>query len=125
MNATQQYRIGERIELDPDHVLEVLDGVVALMMLHEDGAEVLLGLYGAGQILAGHPEKSGCVELSAQTPATVQVEPWTEAVQRAGFAGRLRDRLRSMEAWAAMQARPHIEQRLFGILSLLAEPFGR
>ncbi len=126
MSATQRwYRIGERIFLDPDHVLEVVDGVVALTMLHEDGAEVLLGLYGAGQILAGHPAESGCVELSAQTATTVRVEPWGEAVQGAGFADRLRNRLRAMEAWAAMQARPHIEQRLFGILSLLAEPFGR
>ncbi len=119
------YRMGERIVLDPDNVLEVVDGVVALTMLHADGAEVLLGLYGTGQILAGHPEASGCVELSAQTAATVRVEPWAEAVQRAGFADRLRNRLRSMEAWAAMQARPHIEQRLFGILSLLGDQFGR
>jgi CRP-like cAMP-binding protein len=126
MSETQRYyRLGERIVLEPENVLEVIDGVVALTVLHEDGAEVLLGLCGAGQILAGHPEKSGCVELSAQTATTVQVEPWNEAVQRVGFADRLRNRLRSMEAWAAMQARPHIEQRLFGILSLLAEQFGR
>jgi CRP-like cAMP-binding protein len=126
MSAIQRwYRTGERIVLDPENVIEVVDGVVALTMLHEDGAEVLLGLYGAGQILAGHPEAYGCVELSAQTAATVQVEPWTEAVQREGFADRLRHRLRAMEAWAAMQARPHIEQRLFGILSLLGDQFGR
>lgn len=126
MSAIQRwYRMGERIVLDPENMLEVLDGVVACTVLHEDGAEVLLGLYGAGQILAGHPAESGCVELSAQTPATVRVEPWAEAVQRAGFADRLRHRLRAMEAWAAMQARPHIEQRLFGILSLLGEQFGR
>jgi CRP-like cAMP-binding protein len=126
MSAIQRwYRTGERIVLDPENVIEVVDGVVALTMLHEDGAEVLLGLYGAGQILAGHPETSGCVELSAQTAATVQAEPWAEAVQRAGFADRLRHRLRAMEAWAAMQARPHIEQRLLGILSLLGDQFGR
>ena len=29
-----------------------------------------------------------------------------------------------MEAWAAMQARPHFDQRVLGILSLLAEQFG-
>jgi CRP-like cAMP-binding protein len=123
--AERWYRMGERIGLDPENVLEVVDGVVALTMLHEDGAEVLLGLYGAGQLLAGHPEASGCLELSAQTAATVRVEPWAEAVQRTGFADRLRERLRAMEAWAAMQARPHIEQRLLGILTLLAGPFGR
>ena len=57
MDATQGfYRTGERTLLDPESALEVLEGVVALTVIHEDGAEVLLGLYGPGQVLAGHPE---------------------------------------------------------------------
>ncbi|HEY0510431.1 MAG TPA: Crp/Fnr family transcriptional regulator [Thermoanaerobaculia bacterium] len=126
MSATQRsYQTGERIFLDPDSALEVMEGVVALTMIHEDGAEVLLGLYGPGQVLAGHPEDACCIQLSAQTGTAVRVQPWAEAAGQPGFADRLRERLRSMEAWAAMQARPQIEQRLLGILSLLAEQFGR
>ncbi len=126
MGATDRsYQTGERILLDPDSVLEVLEGVVALAMIHEDGTEVLLGLYGPGQVLAGHPEDACGIQLSAQTGTAVRIQPWAEAARQPGFADRLRDRLRSMEAWAAMQARPQIEQRLLGILSLLAEQFGR
>ncbi|HEX2224098.1 MAG TPA: Crp/Fnr family transcriptional regulator [Thermoanaerobaculia bacterium] len=121
----RRYRSGERILLDPEHALETQEGVIALTVLHEDGTEVLLGLYGPGQVLAGHPEDHCCIQLCAHTDAVIRVLPWTEAVARPGFADRLRDRLRLMEAWAAMQARPQIEQRLFGILSILAEQFGR
>jgi CRP-like cAMP-binding protein len=125
IQAQRNYRAGERILLDPDGVLEVLEGVVALTVIHEDGAEVLLGLYGPGQVLAGHPEDACCIQLCAHADSRVWMMPWTEAARQPGFAGRLRDRLRTMEAWAAMQARPHLEQRLLGILSLLAEQFGR
>ena len=122
---SRQYRGGERIALDPENVLEIQEGIVALTVLHEDGAEVLLGLYGPGQVLTGHPEDRCCIQLQAHTDTSVRIRRWTEAVQNETFAERLRDRLRHMEAWAAMQARPQIEQRLLGILALLAEQFGR
>jgi len=125
IQAQRNYRAGERILLDPDGVLEILEGVVALTVIHEDGAEVLLGLYGPGQVLAGHPEDACAIQLCAHSNTRVWIQPWTEADRQPGFAERLRDRLRTMEAWAAMQARPHLEQRLLGILSLLAEQFGR
>jgi CRP-like cAMP-binding protein len=123
--AQRFYRTGEGILLDPENVIEVLEGVVALGMIHEDGAEVLLGLYGPGQLLAGHARDCCCLHLSAQTGVSVRSQSWAEAAQQPGFVDRLRQRLRSMEDWAAMQARPQIEQRLLGILSLLAEQFGR
>lgn len=121
----RRYRSGERIEIDPESTLEVQEGVLALTVIHEDGAEVLLGLYGPGHVLAGHPEDGCCLQLYTHTDARVHVQPWAEAVRRPGFSERLRDRLRYMEAWAAMQARPQIEQRLMGILALLGEQFGR
>lgn len=121
----RRYRAGERILLDPESALEVMEGVVALTVLHADGDEVLLGLYGKGQVLAGHPEDACCIQLQAHTDAAVRLQPWAEAARRPDFAERLRERLRLMEAWAAMQARPQTEQRLLGILSLLAEQFGR
>ncbi len=65
------------------------------------------------------------MQLYAHGETAVWVRPWSEAVLQPGFADRLRDRLRSLEDWAAMQARPSLERRLLGILSLLAEQFGR
>jgi hypothetical protein len=121
----RHYRTGERILLDAESTLEVLDGVVALTVIHDDGAEVLLGLHGPGQILTGHPEDTCCIQLCAHTAAKVQTLSWPETLGQPGTPERLRDRLRHLEAWAAMQARPQIEQRLLGILSLLAEQFGR
>jgi CRP-like cAMP-binding protein len=119
------FRTGDRILLDSDNTLQVLEGVVALTVIHEDGTEVLLGLCGPGQVVAGHADEACCIHLRAQTATVVRMQPWAEASHQPGFADRLRERLRSAEAWAAMQALPHIEQRLLGILSLLARQFGR
>lgn len=119
------YRAGRPILLAADGTLEVQEGVVALTVLHADGDEVLLGLYGPGQMLTGHPEDRCCIQLYAHTDVRVRVETWTEACRKPGFAERLRGRLRQMEAWAAMQARPQVEQRLLGLLTLLAEQFGK
>jgi DNA-binding transcriptional ArsR family regulator len=121
----RRYKAGERIRLGPESVLEVISGVVALTILHEDGAEVLLGLLGPGQVLAGHSRDVGYLQCHAHADTAVWVQPWSKAVLQPGFAERLRDRLRTLEAWAAMQARPSLERRLLGILSLLAEQFGR
>jgi CRP-like cAMP-binding protein len=120
----RHYRTGERILLDAESILEVEEGVVALTMIHDDGAEVLLGLYGPGQVLAGHPEDTCCIQLHAHAEARARIQPWPESAGLHTLPERLRDRLRYMEAWAAVQARPQIEQRLLGILSLLAEQFG-
>ncbi len=121
----QQYRAGERILLDAESMLEVQEGIVALTVVHDDGGEVLLGLFGPGQVLAGHDEDTCCIQLYAHAEARVRILPWPEGAGLPAFSDRLRYRLRHMEAWAAMQARSQIEQRLLGILSLLAEQFGR
>jgi CRP-like cAMP-binding protein len=120
-----RYKAGERILLGPESVLEVVSGAVALTVLHEDGAEVLLGLFGPRQVLVGHPKETSCLQIYALGEAAVWVQPWSKAVLQPGFTDRLRERLRSLEAWAAMQARPSLERRLLGILTLLAEQFGR
>ncbi len=124
-SAHRRYKAGEEIPLGPDSVLEVVSGVVALTVLHEDGAEVLLGLFGSGQMLAGHPREALCLQLHALAETTVWVQPWAKAVLQPGFTDRLRDQLWRLESWAAMQARPSLEQRLLGLLSLLAGQFGR
>jgi CRP-like cAMP-binding protein len=119
------HKAGERILLGPESALEVVSGAVVLTALHEDGAEVLLGLLGPGQVLVGHSKETSCLQLYAHGETAVWVQPWSKAVLQPGFADRLRERLRSLEAWAAMQARPSLERRLLGILTLLAEQFGR
>ena len=120
----RQYRRGQFILLEDDAVLEVRTGVVRLTVLHEDGTEVLLGFHGPGQLVVAHPNDSCCVQLIAHTATTVVVRRW-EALAAGTLARCLRERVLQLEAWAAMQARPYLDQRLLGVLSLLAEQFGR
>jgi CRP-like cAMP-binding protein len=119
-----RYMRGERILLDEGDVLTVERGVVATTVLHEDGSEVLIGLAGPGDVVIGHPHDACCLELHAHTDVGVVVQPWGHAAATPRFAERLRARLRRTEAWVAMQARPHLEDRVTGLLSLLAEAFG-
>lgn len=112
------------IVLPADAVLDVCEGIVAQTVIHADGSEVLLGLCGPGSLLVGHPEDDCCLQLLAHTDTTVRIRSWCEATQQPDFAARLRTRLRQMEAWSAMGARHYLDQRLLGIIELLAEQFG-
>ncbi len=120
----RQFKPGEPVFLEPESVLTVHEGILATMMVHGDGTEVLLGLTGAGQILVAHPDDECFIQVLAHTPVVVSIHPWEQAASQPGFAEKLRARLQRMEAWAAMQARPYLDQRVLGILSLLAEQFG-
>ncbi len=122
--AVREYRRADPLVLDHNAVVEVQAGVIALRALHYDGAEVLLGLCGPGQTLVYHPADSCNLQLAAHTDARVRLKPWAEAVAEPGFPARLRERLQQMEAWAAIQARPYLDQRVLGLLSLLADQFG-
>jgi CRP-like cAMP-binding protein len=115
---------GSPIFLDAGSVLTVLEGVLATVMIHNDGANVLLGLTGPGQILVGHPADECFIEILAHTNAVVSIQPWEKVSCMPGFIEKLRTRLRQMEGWSARQARPYLPQRMMGILSLLAEQFG-
>jgi hypothetical protein len=117
-------RRGVRIALRDDEVLTIDRGLVALGVLHDDGTDVLLGLSGANDVVIGHPDDRCCLQLVAHTDVDARIEPWNIAVRDPLFPNRVRARLRAMEAWAAAQARPHLSQRLLGILELLAERFG-
>lgn len=121
----RRYQKGDTIQLDEDAVLEVKEGIIAQTMVHQDGAEVLLGMFGPGMLVVPHPEDTCYIHLSAQTDASASLQSWTLAVQQEQFPQKIRARLQQMEAWAAMQARPHLDQRVLGILSLLAEQFGQ
>ena len=121
----RHYQKGDTIQLDEEAVLEVKDGIIAQTMVHEDGAEVLLGLFGPGMLVVPHPDDTCYIHLNAHTNASAFLQPWTSASLDKEFPQKLRARLQQMEAWAAMQARPHLDQRVLGILSLLAEQFGQ
>ncbi|KAB8145627.1 Crp/Fnr family transcriptional regulator [Chloroflexia bacterium SDU3-3] len=121
----RSYRRGEPIDLGDDEVAEVLDGVVAQCMLHSDGSEVLMGLAGPGQLLVGHPDDACCLQLYAHTNTMVFSRRWEDAASTPDFPELLRERIRSLEGWGAMQARQHLDQRILGVLSVLAEQFGR
>lgn len=117
-------RRGDPVFLENGSVLTVQEGVLATMMVHGDGASVLLGLTGPGQVIVAHPDDDCLIQVVAHTPAVISVENWEQAAARPDFPEKLRARLQRMEAWAAMQARPYLDQRILGILSLLAEQFG-
>jgi CRP-like cAMP-binding protein len=125
ISREHQYVRGQVVIPEEHSVLEVLSGVIAPTVIHEDGAEVLLGLCGPGQMLVGHPEDSCSIRLIAHSEATVRIRSWERAMEDIELPRQLRARLQQMEAWAAMQARPHLDQRIVGLLSLLAEQFGR
>ena len=122
--SERRYLRDELIALDRDAVLEVREGVVAQAVIYADGTEVLLGLCGPGQLLVGHPADGCCLNLVAHSDTRVIVRNWGEAAAQPGFAERLRARLRQMEAWSAAQARHYLDQRVLGILDLLAGQFG-
>lgn len=119
------YRQGNVILPEPDTVVEVSAGIIAIGVVHFDGAQVLLGLCGPGQMLVSHPHDTCSLQLVAHTDAAVTLHTWADVAARPDFPLQLRLRLQQLEAWAAMQGRPHLDQRLLGLLSLLAEQFGK
>jgi CRP-like cAMP-binding protein len=121
----RHYRKGEPISLAAGAVLWVEKGVVAMNSLHEDGTLSLLGLYGPGFPIVGHGDDHCAILLMAHSDLTVQIEVGSSAQMTPYFALQMQSRVAYMEAWAAMLARPHLEQRLLGLLTLLAEQFGQ
>lgn len=121
----RQYPRGARILLRDDEVLRIVLGTVAQRVIHADGTDVLIGLFGSEQVIVGHPDDSCCLDLVAHEDTVAIVRSWSEVTQGEEFSTSLRERLRHLEAWAAVQARPHLSDRITGLLSLLADRFGR
>lgn len=120
----RRYQRGDLILLDADVVLQVQSGVLATTMIHQDGAAVMLGLSGPGQLLIAHPADNCHVQIVAHTDALVSIQDWETACRQPNFTKKLRARLQQMEGWAAMQARPYLDEKILGILGLLATQFG-
>lgn len=119
-----RYLQGQPIHVDADLVMVIESGVVAQTVIHADGSEVLLGFYGPDQLLIPHPDDGCFIHLKAHTDTHVRLLTWAQAALWPDFAERLRLRLRLMEAWSANQARPHLADRVLGLLTLLGEQFG-
>ncbi len=120
----RRFKAGDFISVPEGSLVEVVEGIVAQTVIHHDGTEALVGLHGQGQILVRHPTEA-CLQLHAHSPATIRVRTGSESALDSRTVARLRQRVVQTEAWIAMQARPSMEQRLLGILSLLADEFGR
>ena len=116
--TNRSYTRGVLIPTTPDQLLQVESGVVAQIVTHADGAEVLLGLHGPGQLLTPHPADSCFLNLQAHTDVRLAVYTWQQALHLPDLPARLRARLWQQEAWAAMQARPYLDERLLGVLTL-------
>ncbi|NJO81373.1 MAG: Crp/Fnr family transcriptional regulator [Blastochloris sp.] len=124
VTAQQRYQQGALIPLESDSVLTIVRGVVAQIMLRADGSEALIGLHGPRHVLLAHPDDDCALQLLAHTDVIATVQNWRNVVPNPRFAEQLRTRIHLMEAWSAMQARPHANQRILGLLGLLAEQFG-
>ena len=122
--TVRKVKKGEPIFLEPNDVLLVHNGILATTMIHGDGAQVLLGLTGKGQVLISHPDDECFIQTIAHTDSEMSIYPWEMATTIPHFNEKLKKRLQQMEAWSAMQARPYLDQRVLGILSILAEQFG-
>ena len=120
----RSYKEGERIDVPANHVLRIHEGVVSLYAVHPDGAEVLLGLLAPGQVLAGHLMDSCHVEVRAHVPVVASHQSWEQVVETRETMEAIRSQLLHLQGWASMQAHPYLEQRILGVLFLLAEQFG-
>ena len=121
----RSYRATDVIETGEDSVVEIISGMVAMRSLQPDGSEVLMGLFGPGDLLVGHPPDLCLIDLVAHSNAEVSVRAWEDYLPTVDFVNKLRRSLVWLSGWSAMQARLQVEDRVTGILSLVAERFGR
>jgi len=118
-------RKGDRLILPRESTIEIVSGVLAQYVHQQNGDQVLLGLSGYGQLLLAHPQDDCGIEIVAHTPAQVTVESWHNLQPTRALMSKLAARIQQVEAWSAVQARPYLDQRILGLLSLLAESFGK
>lgn len=121
---------GEQIHLEEDRIIRIRRGVVRCTSFHPDGSEVLIGLYGEGDVLMAHASydchNHSChVEMRAHTSLVITIEPWQNACTSADFYEKLKQRICQMELWSSMQSRPNAEDRLLGLLQVIGGRFSR
>ncbi|CAM2005476.1 Crp/Fnr family transcriptional regulator [Acanthopleuribacter pedis] len=114
---------GEHILLTENQVLEVKRGILRCMTMREDGAEVLLGLFHAGDIMLGHDPDHCQVTTIAHTDTTVSIQRWDDAMESPSFHHKLLERICYLEHWASILAKPNLEDRLTAMARLLSRKF--
>lgn len=119
------YRRSETIEVDAESAVVVVSGEVAVRAVDPGGGQCLKGIFGAGDVLLAHPPDHSCVDLVAHSPTQVSFHPWRDVALTWDLADRMWQSQTRLTAWSAMQSRVRIDHRLLGVLSLLAERFGR
>lgn len=120
----RNYKCRQYISVDKTEVVLVQQGVITQSVLHGDGTEVLLGVFGPNDILLNLCDKTYHMRYQAQTDVAIIKQDWQAIANSPAFLEYLRRRLIQTESWAAFQAYPYLEYRIIGILSLLAEQFG-
>ncbi|HBW50246.1 MAG TPA: hypothetical protein DEF47_10105 [Herpetosiphon sp.] len=120
----RHYQRGTLIRLPAEHILLINEGVVGLATLHSDGSQVLVSLCGPQQLVYSTEQQSS-VQLYAHSDVVGQVYAWAQVAEHPSLLQRLRSRLSQMERWASMQANGYSDQRILGLLGLLAEQFGK
>jgi len=123
--VTRTFNAGTIIFLEPEQVMLVDEGVIAYFVVHRDGNQTLIGLAGSGQLVLPHPADNCHLDIIAFTDVRAVLFQWSEIYQYPDFFEKLRQRIYLTEAWASVQARPYLEDRLFGVLGLLGEQFGK
>lgn len=121
----RSFRTSEVVTVDSDSVVEIRSGVLAMRTAHPGGSELLMGLVGPGGIITGHPTYAGRVALVAHSDAEVSVRPWRDVATTWQYAVRSRQLQSYLASWYSVQSWTRVEQRVLGILILLAERFGR
>lgn len=120
----RRHRSGEPVVASLGQGVEVRDGVVSLRGLHEDGQEVLLGLFGPGHLLVPSAELAGPRRVLAHTDTTIRVRPWRDLAADPASVERLQQRARLLELWLSAQGHPSVDRRLLAVLAILADEFG-
>lgn len=117
----QRYQAGDVIPLRSGETLHVIDGVVAQESWRGQGEEGLIGLWGPGSLLTGSSHVLCQLSFRAHTRALVEADRLGSGRETVDS---LLQRVQRLEAWACVQSGQSMEQRLFGVLMLLADQFG-
>ena len=121
---SRSYQAAETVVVDMDSLVVVRSGVLAVRALHLGGTEVLMGLFGPGEVLLAHSAEPCGVELAAHTEMDVFVRRWDDVVFTGEYVRRTWRSQSYLTAWSAVQSKARVDHRVIGILTLLADRFG-
>lgn len=125
VGESRSYQAAETVVVDTDSLVVVRSGVVAVRALYAGGTEVLMGLFGPGEVLLAHPAHPCGVEIAAHTEVDVVVRPCDDGVLNVEYVRRTWQSQTYLTAWSAVQSKARVDHRVIGILTLLGDRFGQ